>query len=58
MLRTKIREDLLTARRVNITTDIWSQKLGIHSYIGVTSHFVNTKEKRRQSIRIGLFLTL
>ena len=57
MLRTKIREDLRTARRVNTTSDIWSQKLGIHSYIGLTAHFVNTKEKRRQSIRIGWFLT-
>ncbi len=54
MLRAKIRDNLRTARRVNTTTDIWAQKLSIHSYLGLTAHYVNTKEKRRQSIRLGL----
>ena len=54
MLRAKIRDNLRTARRVNTTTDIWAQKLSIHSYIGVTAHFINTQQKRRESVRLGL----
>ena len=54
ILRARIKDDLRTARRVNLTTDIWSQKLNIHSYFGLTAHFVNTKEGRRESLRIGL----
>lgn len=56
ILMDRIRLDLRAARRVHITTDIWSSKLGVDSYLGITVHFVNTKEKRRQSLRIGLYL--
>ena len=53
ILRAKIRDELRTARRINLTTDIWSMKLGVHSFFGLTAHFVNTKEGRRESLRIG-----
>ena len=48
-----IREALSTARRVNITTDIWSSKLSADSYIGVTAHFINNQERRRQWLKIS-----
>ena len=53
ILRAKIRDELRTARRINLTTDIWSMKLGVHSFFGLTAHFVNTKDRRRESLRIG-----
>lgn len=49
----RIKKDLQTARKVHATTDIWSSKLGVNSYLGLTVHFVNSQEKRRQSLRIG-----
>ena len=52
-LMTKMKTDLCTARRVTTTTDIWSAKLGINSFLGLTAHFVNSKERRRQSLKIG-----
>ena len=48
-----IREALSTARRVNITTDIWSSKLSADSYLGITAHFINTQEKKRQWLKIS-----
>ena len=56
-LMTRIKKDLLTARRVHATTDIWSSKLGVDSYLGISVHFVNSQEKKRQSLRIGLNLS-
>ena len=53
ILRAKIRDELRTARRINLTTDIWSLKLGIHSFFGLTAHFVNTNNRRRESLRFG-----
>ena len=51
-----IREALSNARRVNITTDIWSSKLSADSYIGVTAHFINQKERKRQWLKISKLL--
>ena len=48
-----IREALSTARRVTITTDIWSSKLSADSYIGITAHFINQKERKRQWLKIS-----
>ena len=49
----KIREALCTARRVSVTTDIWSSKLSADSYIGVTVHIINTHTKKRQWLKIS-----
>ena len=35
------------------TTDIWSSKLSADSYIGVTAHFINKKEGKRQWLKIS-----
>ena len=51
--REMIKEALSNASRVNITTDIWSSKLSADSYIGVTAHFINKKEKKRQWLKIS-----
>ena len=48
----KIKEALLTARQVSVTTDIWSSQLSTDSYLGITAHFVNTKTRMRQSLTI------
>ena len=49
----KIREALGTARRVSVTTDIWSSKLSTDSYLGVTAHFINTVTRKRQWLKIS-----
>ena len=49
----KIREALRTARRVSLTTDIWSSKLSTDSYLGVTAHFINTVTRKRQWLKIS-----
>ena len=39
---------------MNTITENFAQKLSILSYLGVTLHFVNTQQKRRQTVRLGL----
>ena len=51
----KIREALLTSRRVAVTTDIWSAHLSTDAYLGVTAHFIKSETKKRQSLKISKF---
>ena len=48
-----IRDALSRARRVSVTTDIWSSQLSTDSYIGVTVHFINTVTRKRQWLKIS-----
>lgn len=40
------------ARRVSITTDIWSSKCSTDSFIGITTHMVNPSTHKREVYRI------
>ena len=51
----KMKEALLTARRVSVTTDIWSAHLSTDSYIGVTVHIINVATRKRQCLKISKF---
>lgn len=48
----KISDSLCQARRVAITTDIWTTDKCVDSYIGLTAHFVNRKTRKREVYRI------
>merc|ERR1719436_1710587 len=48
-----MQQDLSEASRVAITCDIWTSKLMNNSYLGVTSHFWNSRLGRRQSLKIA-----
>ena len=43
---------LKKSRRVSITTDIWSSKLSVNSYIGITCHMVNPSTRKREVYRV------
>ena len=43
---------LVKSRRVSITTDIWSSKLSVNSYIGITCHMVNPSTRKREVYRV------
>ena len=51
----KMKEALLTARRVSVTTDIWSAHLSTDSFIGVTVHIINGDTRKRQCLKISKF---
>ena len=40
------------ARRVSITTDIWSNKCSTNSFIGITAHLLNPATRKREVYRI------
>jgi hypothetical protein len=40
------------ARKVSVTTDIWSSKCSTDSFIGITAHMVNPVSKKREVYRI------
>ena len=48
-----MRRDLDLATSVAVTTDIWSTKQLIDSYLGVTVHFYSKDLKRIEAFRIG-----
>ena len=52
-LHEKMRSDLNTTDHVAVTTDIWSTKQLIDSFLGVTAHFWNKDLGRSESFRIG-----
>lgn len=43
-------------RKFTSTMDIWSDKLGYNSCLGVTIHFIHTAEQRLMSVKIGNYL--
>ena len=45
----KIKESLKSARRVALTTDIWSSTGCRNSFLGLTAHIFNTDTKRREN---------
>ena len=52
-VKVKIKKALAAARRVSITTDIWSSKGCIDSYMGLTSHIFNPITRKRENYRIS-----
>ena len=52
-VRDIIDKSLKVARRVSITTDIWSTKGCNSSYLGVTVHFYNSESKTRGAHKIA-----
>ena len=54
----RMRSDLNTTDHVAVTTDIWSTKQLIDSFLGVTAHFWNKDLGRSESFRIGKMKTM
>ena len=52
-LLVRMKSDLDTTSNVAVTTDIWSTKQLIDSFLGVTAHFYNKELGRSESFRIG-----
>ena len=52
-LREALKNVLKVARRVSLTTDIWTSKNMVASYIGITVHFFNTKSRCRAAHKIA-----
>lgn len=53
-LKMKMGEALQNARRVAITTDIWSKKGLSSSYLGITAHFFSRKDHRRHCMTLAV----
>ena len=51
-MKSKIIAALEKARRVSITTDIWSSKCSTDSFIGITAHMVNPSTRKREVYRV------
>ena len=49
----RMKRDLATTDNIAVTTDIWSTKQLIDSFLGVTAHFYNQELGRIESFRIG-----
>ena len=54
--RPRVRVSLSLSRRQRLTPMLNCRPWGVDSYLGITVHFANNKEKRHQSLRIGLYL--
>ena len=54
----RMKSDLTTTDHVAVTTDIWSTKQLIDSFLGVTAHFWNKDLGRSESFRIGKMKTM
>ena len=52
-VRDKITKALRVARRISITTDIWTSKGCTSSFLGVTVHFYNSETKSRGANKIA-----
>ena len=53
-LKSKMKEALENARKVAITTDIWSKKGLASSYLGITAHFFSRKDHRRHCMTLAV----
>ena len=51
-VKQKMIEAMRKARKVSVTTDIWSSKCSTDSFIGITAHMVNPFSKKREVYRI------
>ena len=54
-LAEEMKKTMMHARRVHCTTDIWSNKLGIDSFLGVTGHFICSKDRKRHTYKLCMF---
>lgn len=54
-IKQKIKALLQTARKVNLTVDIWNKKGMSSSFLGVTAHFFNRNDHKRYSLIHLLF---
>ena len=46
----------LPVKKAKANSTVELSSWGVDSYLGITVHFANDKEKRHQSLRIGLYL--
>jgi hypothetical protein len=51
-VKQKMIDAMRLARKVSVTTDIWSSKCSSDSFIGITAHMVNPVTKKREVYRI------
>ena len=47
-----MKKTMAKARKISVTTDLWSNKLGVDSCIGITCHFVNPETHKRHTYEI------
>jgi hypothetical protein len=52
-VKERIKASLANSREVSVTTDIWSSKGCKNSYLGMTTHSLNTKTKKKDNYRIS-----
>lgn len=55
-MKQKIKALLQTARKINLTADIWSKKGMSSSFLGVTAHFFNRKDHKRYTLTLSVRL--
>ena len=53
-IKQKIKALLQTARKINLTADIWSKKGMSSSFLGVTAHFFNRKDHKRYTLTLSV----
>ena len=51
----KIKEAMARARKISLTTDGWTGKNSMDSFLGVTAHFYCPVNRRIQSLKIGKY---
>ena len=52
-VKEKITEALGQARKVSVTTDIWSSKGCINSFLGITTHSYNPSTRKKENYRVS-----
>ena len=52
-LREALKNALDVARKISLTTDIWTSKNMVASYLGITVHFFNPKTRCRAAHKIA-----
>ena len=53
-LKTTIHTYLAAARKVSLCADIWSKKGMTSSYLGVTAHFLSSRDHRKHSTTLAV----
>ena len=55
-MKRKINALLQTARKINLSADIWSKKGMCSSFLGVSAHFSNSNDHKRYTLHLFDYL--
>lgn len=53
-LKSKMEAVLQSVRKIAITTDVWSKKGFVSSFLGITAHFFSQKDHRRHCMTLAV----